>query len=96
MKKTITLLEKQHDVLVDVIRWLDENKFSDTDIRSKVDVVINHSDYYEIKATQEDSDFINSENKKELKDFRKSKNSSLEGFDLIDHLERRQLLEEEF
>ena len=71
MKKTITLLEKQHDVLVDVIRWLDENKFSDTDIRSKVDVVINHSDYYEIKTTQEDADFINSENKKELKEFRK-------------------------
>ena len=71
MKKTITLLEKQHHVLVDVIRWLDENKFSDTDIRSKVDVVINHSDYYEIKATQEDADFINSENKKELREFRK-------------------------
>tara|TARA_R100001163_G_scaffold37115_1_gene28375 strand:- start:1696 stop:1917 length:222 start_codon:yes stop_codon:yes gene_type:complete len=71
MKKTITLLEKQHDVLVDVIRWLDENKFSDTDIRSKVDLVINHSDYYEIKATQEDADFINSENKKELREFRK-------------------------
>jgi len=71
MKKTITLLEKQHDVLVDVIRWLDENKFSDTDIRSKVDVVINHSDYYEIKTTQEDADFINSENKKELREFRK-------------------------
>ena len=71
MKKTITLLKKQHDVLVDVIRWLDENKFSDTDIRSKVDVVINHSDYYEIKTTQEDADFINSENKKELREFRK-------------------------
>ena len=71
MKKTITLLEKQHDVLVDVIRWLDENKFSDTDIRSKVDLVINHSDYYEIKATQEDADFINSENKKEIREFRK-------------------------
>ena len=71
MKKTITLLKKQHDVLADVIRWLDENKFSDTDIRSKVDVVINHSDYYEIKTTQEDADFINSENKKELREFRK-------------------------
>jgi hypothetical protein len=71
MKKTITLLKKQHDVLVDVIRWLDENKFSDTDIRSKVDLVINHSDYYEIKATQEDADFINSENKIELREFRK-------------------------
>ena len=64
MKKTITLLEKQHDVLADVIRWLDENKFSNTDIRSKVDVVLNHSDYYEIKATQEDQEFIISEDKK--------------------------------
>ena len=64
MKKTITLLEKQHDVLTDVIRWLDENKFSNTDIRSKVDVVLNHSDYYEIKATQEDQEFIISEDKK--------------------------------
>ena len=71
MKKTITLLEKQHDVLADVIRWLDENKFSNTDIRSKVDVVLNHSDYYEIKTTQEDADFINSENQKELREFRK-------------------------
>ena len=58
MKKTITLLQKQHDVLTDVIRWLDENKFSNTDIRSKVDVVLNHSDFYEIKATQEDEEFI--------------------------------------
>ena len=58
MKKTITLLQKQHDVLADVIVWLDENKFSNTDIRSKVDVVLNHSDFYEIKATQEDEEFI--------------------------------------
>ena len=64
MKKTITLLQKQHDVLTDVIRWLDENKFSNTDIRSKVDVVINHSDFYGIKATQEDADFIKAEDKK--------------------------------
>ena len=71
MKKTITLLQKQHDVLADVIRWLDENKFSNTDIRSKVDVVLNHSDFYEIKTTQEDADFINSENKKELREFKK-------------------------
>ena len=64
MKKTITLLQKQHDVLADVIRWLDENKFSNTDIRSKVDVVLNHSDFYEIKSTQEDQEFIISEDKK--------------------------------
>ena len=64
MKKTITLLQKQHDVLTDVIRWLDENKFSNTDIRSKVDVVLNHSDFYEIKSTQEDQEFIISEDKK--------------------------------
>ena len=63
MKKTITLLQKQHDVLTDVIRWLDENKFSNTDIRSKVDVVLNHSDFYEIKSTQEDLEFIISEYK---------------------------------
>ena len=64
MKKTITLLQKQHDVLADVIVWLDENKFSNTDIRSKVDVVLNHSDFYEIKATQEDEEFIKGEDKK--------------------------------
>ena len=64
MKKTLTLLQKQHDVLADVIRWLDENKFSNTDIRSKVDVVLNHSDFYEIKSTQEDQEFIVSEDKK--------------------------------
>jgi len=64
MKKTLTLLQKQHDVLSDVIRWLDENKFSNTDIRSKVDVVLNHSDFYEIKSTQEDQEFIISEDKK--------------------------------
>ena len=64
MKKTIKLLQKQHDVLADVIVWLDENKFSNTDIRSKVDVVLNHSDFYEIKATQEDEEFIKAEDKK--------------------------------
>ena len=64
MKKTIKLLQKQHDVLADVIVWLDENKFSNTDIRSKVDVVLNHSDFFEIKATQEDEEFIKAEDKK--------------------------------
>ena len=41
---TIKLLRKQNDVLVDVIQWLDEKNFSNTEIRSKVDVILNHSD----------------------------------------------------
>ena len=43
MKETIKRINKQHDVLVDVIQWLDEKKFSNTEIRSKVDVILNHS-----------------------------------------------------
>ena len=43
MKKTIELLKKQHDVLVDVIVWMDQNKKSNTEIRSKVDIILNHS-----------------------------------------------------
>ena len=41
---TIKLVKKQHDVLVDVIQWLDEKNFSNSEIRSKVDVILNHSD----------------------------------------------------
>ena len=43
MKKTIERITKQHDALVDVIQWLDEKNFSNSEIRSKVDVVLNHS-----------------------------------------------------
>ena len=43
MKETIKLVNKQHDVLVDVIQWLDEKNFSNTEIRSKVDHILNHS-----------------------------------------------------
>ena len=43
MKKTIERINKQNDVLVDVIQWLDEKNFSNTEIRSKVDVILNHS-----------------------------------------------------
>ena len=42
MKNTIELLKKQHDVLVDVIVWMDQNKKSNTEIRSKVDIILNH------------------------------------------------------
>ena len=51
MKSTIKLLRKQHDVLVDVIVWLDQNKKSNTEIRSKVDVILNHE-----KKLEEGSD----------------------------------------
>ena len=69
--KTIKLLQSQHDVLADVINWLDSNKFSNTKIRESVDLVLNHSDFYEIKQIQEDKDFLNSENKKELRELRR-------------------------
>jgi len=43
MESTIKLVNKQRDVLVDVIQWLDEKNFSNTEIRSKVDHILNHS-----------------------------------------------------
>ena len=51
MKNTIKLLQKQHDVLVDVIVWMDQNKKSNTEIRSKVDIILNHE-----KKLEEDSE----------------------------------------
>ena len=51
MKNTIELLKKQHDVLVDVIVWMDQNKKSNTEIRSKVDIILNHE-----KKLEEDSE----------------------------------------
>ena len=44
MKKTIELIKKQNDVLVDAIRYLDSNKQADTEIRSQVDIILNHTD----------------------------------------------------
>ena len=41
MKKTIELLKKQHDVLVEVIQYLDSTKQSNTLIRSQVDTIVN-------------------------------------------------------
>ena len=42
MDNTIKLLRKQHEVLTDVIVWMDQNKKSNTEIRSKVDMILNH------------------------------------------------------
>ena len=41
MKATIKLVQKQHDVLVDVIQYLDSTKQSNTLIRSQVDTIVN-------------------------------------------------------
>jgi len=41
MDNTIKLLQKQHDVLVDVIQYLDSTKQSNTLIRSQVDTILN-------------------------------------------------------
>ena len=51
MQNTIELLKKQHDVLVDVIVWLDQNKKSNTEIRSQVDTILNFE-----KKLKEDSE----------------------------------------
>jgi len=51
MKDTIKLLEKQHNVLVDVIQYLDSTKQSNTEIRSQVDTILNHE-----KKLEEGSD----------------------------------------
>ena len=51
MKSTIKLLEKQHDVLVKVIQWMDENKYSNYEIREDVDSILNHE-----KKLEEESD----------------------------------------
>ena len=44
MKDTIELIKKQNNVLVDVIVWLDQKNFSNTEIRSQVDTILNHTD----------------------------------------------------
>jgi len=51
MDNTIKLLQKQHAVLVDVIVWMDQNKKSNTEIRSKVDTILNFE-----KKLKEDSE----------------------------------------
>ena len=51
MKNTIELLKKQHDVLVNVIQYLDSTKQSNTLIRSQVDTILNFE-----KKLKEDSE----------------------------------------
>ena len=51
MEKTIKLLQKQHDVLVEVLQYLDSTKQSNTLIRSQVDTILNFE-----KKLKEDSE----------------------------------------
>ena len=51
MENTIKLLKKQHEVLVDVIQYLDSTKQSNTLIRSQVDTILNFE-----KKLKEDSE----------------------------------------
>jgi len=44
MQNTLKRIMKQHDVLVDVIQYLDSTKQSNTKIREAVDEILNHSD----------------------------------------------------
>jgi hypothetical protein len=41
MDNTIQLIRKYHSTLVEVIQWLDSNGHSNTEIRSKVDTMLN-------------------------------------------------------
>ena len=52
MENTIELLKKQHDVLVDVLQYLDSTKQSNTLIRSQVDTILNFE-----KKLKEDSEW---------------------------------------
>ena len=44
MEKTIELIQIQQETLQDVIQYLDRINHSDTHIRHKVDVTLNHLD----------------------------------------------------
>ena len=41
---TIKLIREQHYVLVEVIQYLDSTKQSNTEIREKVDKILNHEE----------------------------------------------------
>ena len=53
MKKTIELIKIQQETLQDVIQYLDRISHSDTHIRHKVDVTLNHLDKLPEQAEME-------------------------------------------
>ena len=53
MKATIELIQIQQETLQDVIQYLDRISHSDTHIRHKVDVTLNHLDKLKEQAEME-------------------------------------------
>ncbi len=53
MKKTIELIKIQQETLQDVIQYLDRINHSDTHIRHKVDVTLNHLDKLKEQSQEE-------------------------------------------
>ncbi len=53
MKKTIELIKIQQETLQDVIQYLDRISHSDTHIRHKVDVTLNHLDKLKEQSQEE-------------------------------------------
>jgi len=53
MKKTIELIKIQQETLQDVIQYLDRISHSDTQIRHKVDVTLNHLDKLKEQSEEE-------------------------------------------
>ena len=50
MDKTKELIKKQHEALVDVIKYLDSTKQSNTKIRETVDRALNGSDWKDLEV----------------------------------------------
>jgi hypothetical protein len=61
MKYTRELLDQQHSTLVAVIQYLDQINHSDTHIRHKVDVVLNHNTFVNKKSEEELNEAENAE-----------------------------------
>ena len=53
MKATIELIKIYQDALVDTIQYLDQIGHSDTHLRHKVDVALNHSEFLTRKSNEE-------------------------------------------
>ena len=53
MKATIELIKIYQDALVDTIQYLDQIGHSDTHLRHKVDVALNHSESLNRKVNEE-------------------------------------------
>ena len=53
MKATIELIKIYQDALVDTIQYLDQINHSDTHIRHKVDVALNHLDKLKEQSEKE-------------------------------------------